>query len=251
MQPSTSPSLLQLIRSDVSQLHAVWMSVLFPRQRNPSTVTGRWSPDTVSEHLAYDPWFGLGIGAVLLLYPILLGGYITRYYAHRLDTVANRVGVRGVVAVTVIVWGSLSVVAHYQFGASGFTAVLSASFVAVLSASGATLVSQTGGRGRSVVIAYPLAVTAFCLPPVVAALYSPTIAGVVFPTSTSVAVWLLNTVLTVGGVNTMLRSAFQLQGVGYVGMWFGLAFPIGWILGGMMLLASTIRPSTSSTTTTL
>ncbi|MDX1745502.1 MAG: hypothetical protein R3324_06155, partial [Halobacteriales archaeon] len=84
---------------------------------------------------------------------------------------------------------------------------------------------------------------AFFLPPVVAALYSPSLAEVVFPRSQVLAIWLLDTVLAVGGINEFLRARFELVGLAYVGMWFGLAVPIGWALGLLVTLANLVRPT--------
>ena len=84
--------------------------------------------------------------------------------------------------------------------------------------------------------------TALSLPPVVAALYSPTVASVVFPSSQSLAVWLLDTVLSVGGLDVLLRRQFDLRGVAYVAMWFALAVPLGWFFGLFVTLADIVRP---------
>jgi hypothetical protein len=92
-------------------------------------------------------------------------------------------------------------------------------------------------------LAYPFGVTALFLPPVVAALYSPSLGEIVFPRSDLVAVWLLDNVLDVYGLNTYLRTRFDLVGLTYVGMWFGLAIPVGWFLGLLVTLADLVRPT--------
>jgi hypothetical protein len=103
------------------------------------------------------------------------------------------------------------------------------------------------GRASTVVLAYPLGVTAIFLPPVVASLYSPTLASVVFPSSESLAVWLLNNVLAVGGLAAFIRASFELQGLAHVGMWFLLAVPTGWFLGALATLATGVRRSRETT----
>lgn len=68
---------------------------------------------------------------------------------------------------------------------------------------------------------------AVSLPPVVAALYSPSLAGVVFPRSETLAIWLLDNVLTYRNLNALLRQRFDLVGVAYVVMWGNPRCPWG------------------------
>jgi hypothetical protein len=53
-------------------------------------------------------------------------------------------------------------------------------------------------------------------------------------------------VLYVGGLNTLIRRNFELEGLAYVGMWFGLAVPVGWFIGLVVSLADLVRPSGQS-----
>jgi len=81
------------------------------------------------------------------------------------------------------------------------------------------------------------------LPPVVAALYSPTLATVVFPRSETLAIWLLDNALTYRNLNTLLRQRFELAGFAYVAMWGGFAVPVGWAFGVLVTLANLVRPT--------
>jgi len=56
-------------------------------------------------------------------------------------------------------------------------------------------------------------------------------------------VLLLENPLSVAGVAEFLRSRFTLVGFAYVGMWFGLAVPVGWLLGLLVTLADFVRPA--------
>lgn len=103
--------------------------------------------------------------------------------------------------------------------------------------------SKWDGRPVTVLLAYPFGVTAVFLPPVVAALYSETLASVVFSRSDVLAIWILDSLLAFGGLNTYLRETFELVGIAYVGMWFGIAIPVGWALGLVVSLADLFRPS--------
>ncbi|MFC4359972.1 hypothetical protein ACFO0N_18650 [Halobium salinum] len=243
----TSPGVLGGVRVDIGRLHATWMELLFPRQLNPSRVLGRWQPETAPQKVGYYLWAALGLPLVLVGYPLLLLGFMTRFYAEKLNTATARLGTVGVVLASVVVWGALTAVTYLRqlqgsFSIEGVLAVLAASVVATLAAVLAVAFSRVGGRGVSVLFAYPAGVTALFLPPVVAALYSQTLAGIIFPNSVSLAIWLLDNVLSVGGIAEILRAQFDLKGFAYVGMWFGIAVPVGWALGLVVTLADVIRP---------
>jgi uncharacterized membrane protein (DUF485 family) len=230
------------IRIDVARLHATWMELFFPRQLNPSSVLGRWKPESAGQKLGYYAWAAIGLPLVLVGYPLLLLGFATRFYAKKLDSATTRLGIVGVVALAAVTWGLLTVAAWVrQFSFDGIVAVGAAGAVATVSAGLAYVLSRRGGRWTSVLLAYPAVMTALFLPPVVAALYSPALAGVLTG-STELAIWILDNVLTVGGLNEIIRARFTLQGPAYVLMWFGIAVPLGWLLGAVVALANLVRP---------
>lgn len=238
----SSPGLIGAIRIDVTRLHETWMEVLFPRQLDPGHVLGKWKPETGVQKAGYYFWAAIGLPLVLIGYPLLLIGYGTRFYAGKLDSAATRLGIIGAVLVSVVVWGALSVVAQFQLETEGFLAVVAASVVATFAAGLAVFFSKIGGRATSVLLAYPSAMTALFLPPVVAALFEPTLGDVIFPQSEELAIWLLDSVFDVGGANEWLRENFTLEGAAYVLMWLGISVPIGWFLGGLVAFANIIRP---------
>ena len=249
-----SPGLIGAIRIDLTRLHETWMEVVFPRQLDPGHVLGKWKPETGVQTAGYYLWAAFGLPLVLIGYPLLLVGYGTRFYAVKLDSAATRLGILGAVLVSVVVWGVLSAVASYQFGtvgtvslnAEGFLAVVAASVVATVSAVLAVLFSRVGGRGTSVLLAYPAAMTALFLPPVVAALFEPTLQETIFPWSEDLAIGILDGPLSVGGLNEIIREQFTLEGTGYVLMWLSLSVPLGWFLGGLVAFANIIRPKDGS-----
>ncbi|WP_458206061.1 hypothetical protein [Haladaptatus sp. NG-SE-30] len=203
---------------------------------------GKWTPQSTSGKMAYRVWGGVGAFVVALLYPFVLFGFAARYYTSRIDRTAASLGVLGVMLLSVVVWGGLAALARIRFTQEGFLAVLAAGGVATVAAVLAYLTSKYGGRITTVLFAYPFGMTALFLPPVVAALYSPTISAVVFPNSESIAVWLLDNVLAYGNVNDYLRTRYDLEGLAYVGMWFGIAVPLDWVLGVLVTLANLMRP---------
>jgi hypothetical protein len=85
-------------------------------------------------------------------------------------------------------------------------------------------------------------VTALLLPPVVAAFYSDAVGAVVFTQSRQIAIVLLNQVFQPIGLKELLESQFELQGFAFVLMWFGIAVPLGWLLGLVVTLANLTRP---------
>jgi len=242
---ATSPGTIGAIRIDLERLHAIWMSVLFPRQRESHSVLGKWRPETTLGIVKYRAWGAIGVPVLVVLYPLALLGFTTRFYARRIDRTAASIGLVGVVLVSILAWGLLTAVAQVRFDLQGFLAVAAAGVVATVSAVLARVFTR-GGRRRSVLVGYPFAVTALFLPPVVAALFSPTLAEVVLPSSYNLAWWILDNLLFVFGLNTIIRNTFDLRGVWYVAMWFVLAVPVGWFVGGLLALAELVRPTDES-----
>lgn len=249
-----SPGLIGAIRIDIIRLYETWMEVLFPRQLNPSQVLGKWKPETAPQKAGYYGWGALGLPLVLVGYPLLLVGFATRFYAAKFNTAATRLGILGVILVSVIVWGALSAVAHFQLSSAGFIAVFAASVVATFASGLAVFFSRVGGRITTVVLAYPAAMTALFLPPVVAAISYPPLGDIILPASYDFAAWMLSNPLSIGGLNEILRGAgdldtfgeeYGLPGLGYVLMWLSIAVPLGWGLGLLVALANLIRPKNS------
>lgn len=232
------------IRIDVRRLYDAWMELIFPRQRYPEhSVLGRWRPRRTRDRVLYRAWGLIGAPLVAVLYPFALLGFAVRFYARRFDSASARLGVVGVVLLAIVVWGALTVATYVRLSTDAVLAVGSASAVAVVSAGLAAFFTRRGGRVTTVLLAYPFGVTALLLPPVVAALYSPTLAEAVFPGSDSLAIWLLDNPLSAFGIGEFLRTNFDLVGVAYVLMWFGIAVPFGWILGLLVTLADVVRPT--------
>lgn len=232
------------IRLDLRRLHESWMELFFPRQRGGAhSVLGKWTPSTTAGRVAYHGWAGLGALAVTLLYPLVLVGFVLRFYTRRVDRAAASLGIVGVVGLSVVVWGGLTVVAHLQFSRRGFVAVAAATAVATLAAAAAVTFSRIGGRAMTIALAYPSAMTAIFLPPVVAALFSVTIGSVVLPESTELAIRLLDGPLATMGASEFLRDNYTLEGAAYVAMWFAIVVPVGWLLGCIVTLANLVRPS--------
>lgn len=237
------PGFAGAVRIDVERLHATWMELLFPRQLNPGRVLGKWRPTTGPQRVTYYFWALVGLPLVAVGYPLLLAGVVARFHARGLDSAGGRLGLAGVVLLSALGWGALTAVARLQLSVTGFYAVLAASLVATAAAALAVVCARIGGRATTVALAYPAATTALFLPPVAAALYSPAVADVVLPRSYALAVWLLDSVLAVGGLNDLLRARFDLEGVAYALMWVAIAVPAGWLLGSVVALADVVRPT--------
>jgi hypothetical protein len=234
------------IRIDLKRLHETWMELVYPRQRNASdTVLGTWTPDSQLGMVLYRLWSGLGVPVIALLYPLVLFGVVVRYQARRIDGTAARLGVIGVVLLSLVVWGGLTALARFQFDLSTgeLAAVAAAGGVATVSAALAVGTRSVGGRVTTVLLAYPFAVTAIFLPPVVAALYSTAAPQVAISVSDTLSRWLLFDVL--GRQNTVAQffiENFERQGLAYVLIWLGISVPLGWLLGGLVTLADLVRP---------
>lgn len=235
------------VQVDVRRLHDTWMELAFPRQRDAEhTVLGRWRPETTRGRITYKTWAAIGVPLIALFYPLAVLGFAVRFYTRKFDSAQARLGVVGVVLLAILAWGLLTVATYLHLSFQAVQAVAGASVVAVVSAGLAALFTQRGGRATTVILAYPFAVTAIFLPPVVAALYSPTLAEAVFPGSEQIAIYILDDVLPQlpGGeqASAYLRDNYELVGAAYALMWFGIAVPVGWILGILVSLADLIRP---------
>lgn len=237
------------IRFDLNRLHETWMEIVYPRQRDASdTVLGTWTPDSALGMALYRLWSALGVPVIAVVYPLVLCGVFVRYQTRRIDGTATRLGAVGVVLLSVLVWGALAALARYEPGSidlvsGGFTAVAVAGGVATVSAALAVAFRRVGGRGTTVALAYPFAMTAIFLPPVVAALYSTAVASVVIPASDSLSRWFLYEVLTVVGIAEFFIENFERQGFAYVVIWLAISFPLGWLLGLLVTLADLVRPT--------
>jgi len=229
---------------DLRRFHERWMGLVFPRQVGArGTVLGKWKPSTAGERAGYLAWAAVGAVVVGVLYPLALFGAVLRFSTRRVDDTATRLGALGVVVTMLVAWGGLSLLARSRFTVRGFLAVAAAGVVATVAAVLALAFRRVGGRATTVAVAYPLAATALFLPPVVAALYSPAVAGVVLPTSQSLALWLLNGPLSWVGLAGPLQSTFRLVGFAYLAMWFAIAVPLGWATGSLVTLADLVRPT--------
>ncbi|ELY95851.1 hypothetical protein [Natrialba taiwanensis] len=232
------------IRADLTQLHGAWMELVFPRQRGRGhSVMGKWQPETLPQKSTYYLWSVLGTIGLLVMYPLTVLGFATRYYAAKLDSTRTRLGIVGVTGIALLVWGTLTVVAHLQLPMEETVAIAAASAVATVSTALAAGFSKAGGRFVSVLLAYPFAMTALFLPPVVAALVTPSLEGAILEPSYEFAAWALDNVLHVGGLNEFLRSNYELEGAAYAAMWVGISFPLGWFFGSVVALANLVRPS--------
>jgi len=230
------------IRIDVVALHESWMQLVFPRQRGRAhSVLGKWKPTSTADKIKYRTWAAMGVPLIAVLYPLALLGFAARFYTRRIDSGVTRIGALGVLLVGVVVWGALTALARVQFSTEGFLAVAAASVTAIVASLLAYGFLRVGGRGTTVLFAYPFAMTAIFLPPVVAALYSPTVANAVLPGSLDLATWFLDNVAP-GRLAAFLRTQYDLEGVAYVIMWFAIAVPVGWLLGIVVTLADVVRP---------
>ena len=239
------------VKTDLQRLHGAWMELVFPRQRGRGhSVMGKWEPETLPQTIAYRLWSAVGTIGLLLLYPLTVLGFATRYYAAKLDSTRTRLGIVGVTLIALVgwglltlAWGVMSYMEQVDIPIASVLAVAAASGVAVVSTALAAACAKFGGRGLTVALAYPFAMTSLFLPPVVAALVTPALEPYVLEPSYDFAAWMLANPLSIGGINEYLWANYELEGAAYAAMWFGLSFPLGWFFGVVVALANLVRPS--------
>jgi hypothetical protein len=249
MSGGTGNGVANAVQFDLKRMHETWMETIYPRQRSSEgTVLGKWTPEGGLSLVLYRLWSVLGVPVVAVVYPFVLLGYFFRFQTRRLNTTALSIGFAGVVGLFVVLWGALAVLAKFQFSgafdAGGVTAIAAACVVGILSAALSFGAWRLGGRVTTVLFAYPFAMTAIFLPPVVAGLYSEAVGSVVLSGSDSLQDWLLaNGPAAIDEVKTYLIRNFDLEGFSYVLMWFGISVPLGWLLGLVVTLADFVRPT--------
>jgi hypothetical protein len=238
----TESDLVAAVRADFFRLLTAWRELLFSMHSANHPVRNQWRPRTTRDRLAFWVWSVLGTVLIVAVYPFAVIGFWIRYVTRRLNHVATGLGLLAIVAAAAVAWSALTALAWGSFPAAGFKAVLTASAVATVSAGLAWGTARAGGRRVTLLAAYPFAVAAIFLPPVTAALFSPTLGAIILPSSTSLAEWILDNILVVGDLSGVIRQQFDLSGIAFVGMWSGLAVPIGWGLGLLVTFANAVRP---------
>jgi len=249
MAAGNERGLADAIRFDVRLMHETWMEVVYPRQRGAEdTVLGKWKPQETHKVALYRLWSAVGVPVVALVYPLVLLGYFVRFQTRRINVTANRLGLVGVVVLFVLLWGGLAALVAFQFSgrfdAGGVTAIAAAAGVAVLSAALSYGFWRLGGRVTTVVLAYPFAVTAIFLPPVVAALFSVALQGVIIDPVDGFITWVMVDVglNQVGPMETLVER-YDRQPHHHAVIWFAVSIPVGWFLGTVVTLADLIRPT--------
>lgn len=246
MSVGNEPGIVGGIQIDLKRLHETWMEIVYPRQRGAAdTVLGKWTPNSTGQMALYRLWSALGVPLVAFIYPLVLLGAVIRFQTRRIDGTATRLGVAGVVLLSLLVWGGLTALARFRLdmATGGVVAIAAASAVATLSAALALGTRRVGGRGTTVFLSYPFAMTAIFLPPVVAALFSPAIAELVLPGSRGFANVLLDNLARPVGLYDFFTENFSIEGVGYALLWLGISVPLGWVLGLLVTLADLVRPA--------
>jgi len=247
MSVGTEPGLVEAIQYDVRVMHETWMEIFFPRQRNAeNTVLGKWKPDTTREVITYRLWYYVGVPIVGIVYPLVLLGYFFRYQTRKINVTAAKLGFFGVVLLFTLLWGGLTALVYFELAdtldleAGAVTGIAAASAVAVVSAALSYIFWRIDGRFTTVLLAYPFAITAIFLPPVVAALFYEPLGAVIIDNGDDLFRWLFQ----VGpeALTDPLGERFDRQEYHHAIIWFLVSFPVGWVLGLLVTLADLIRP---------
>jgi hypothetical protein len=245
MAARNEQGLADAIKYDVRVLHETWMEMLFPRQRNAeNTVLGKWKPEETSAVISYKLWYGFGIPIISILYPLVLFGYFFRYQVRKLNVTAARLGFFGVVIVFALLWGGLTALVYFELQSAldegAVVGIGAASAVAIVSSALSFGFSRLGGRGTTVFLAYPFAMTALFLPPVVAALFWDPLGSVIIEEGDDFFSWAFDT--GPEALTEPLGERFDRQAYHHAIIWFIVSFPVGWVLGFLVTLADLIRP---------
>lgn len=228
--------------SDARILHNYWMDMLYKRHTDPHPVVGKYRPEEKIELAVYHIWSVIGIGFVMLAYPISYVGILTKIYC--VDKVTGFVESHGIVKSLIllgVLWTTLSGLSYLFQPTETTYAVVASSVVAMVSAIVSYLCYVTGDNRIKVALGYPAAYTAILLPPVVFSVLSPIFGESILELTTDIAVYLQNTVAKPIGLRQFFSDNFDLVGISYVILWLNFSFVLGWITGIPVQLAKIIR----------
>lgn len=245
MSVATEQGLVDAIKYDVRVMHETWMEVFFPRQRGAEdTVLGKWKPEQPREVVTYNLWYYVGVPVVGIVYPLVLMGYFFRYQTRKINVTAARLGFFGVVLLFTLLWGGLTALVYFELSgaleAGAVEGIAAASAVAVVSSALAYIFWRVDGRFTTVFLAYPFAITAIFLPPVVAALFYEPLGEVIIGQGDDLFRWMFQT--GPEAVTDPLGERFDREEHHHAIIWFIVSFPVGWLLGLLVTLADLIRP---------
>lgn len=245
MAAGNEQGLVDAIKYDVRVMHETWMEMLFPRQRGAEgTVLGKWKPDQTGEVITYKLWHWVGIPIISVLYPLVLLGYFFRYQTRKINLTAARLGFFGVVLMFTLLWGGLTALVYFQLQGiledGAFVGIAAASTVAVVASALSYIFWRLGGRFVTVLLAYPFAMTALFLPPVVAALFYEPLGEVIIGQGDDLFRWVFQS--GPSSIMEPLGEQFDRQEYHHAIIWFAVSFPVGWVLGFLVTLADLIRP---------
>lgn len=106
-----------------------------------------------------------------------------------------------------------------------------AGVVFMFTATGWLSIHDRVGPRLQLLVVYPLGTLVVLLPPIAAALVSPSFDSAMQSFTTQLAIFLLDNVLALVGLDTFLRRTFDLQGAGFFLMWVGIIVVVGWGVG--------------------
>ena len=149
--------------------------------------------------------------------------------------------VRAVVAVCCLLWLAILNPWVISVLAEVFVVLVVGGSVFAVSVGALLVLYDHRTPARTVLVMYPLGIGAVVLSLVAAGLVSPAFNAHLRAGTTVLAVWLLDNVLAVGGLNDLLRRQFQLEGAGFFLMWLAIDVVVGWVVGGSALAAEHVR----------
>lgn len=219
------------IRRDINTVHSYWMSTMFDDQKQPHPVAGKKIPTGKVQTSIYLIWSILGYPVSAIGYLLAVVGNILKIFVDRIVSKADDWGISSVFLLALLMWLSVGIAVFYFYQQEDAIAFAISSTVGLLSLVISFVAREIGSAKTTVMVAYPTAYTAVFLPPVSAALIVPEIASTVFPLSTDVANYILNSVIVFDSIEDSLRSTFNLIGFSHLILWTAISITLGWSTG--------------------
>lgn len=209
------------------------------------TVLLEWAFEFLTDVLYLGIWTGYYIGFVIAAFGVLVivAGILSTQQDQSVELLKKLIKTRWFQWLVIITVLSAVVVSNpllVRFVVEVTLIVLVGGSILALTGGSAYLIYRRADTPLAVLALYPLLIAILLLPPAGVALVLPSLTAPFQEASRLVAMWILDNVLTVGGLNDIIRQSFRLEGANYFLMWVAIDVALGWIAGGVFLVKRAI-----------
>lgn len=221
------------------------------RSLQTETLLLEWAFGLLTDLLYVVVWAGYYVGLAIVVSGVglIVAGTVSTQQDRSMALLKRLIGQRWFQLTLALVFASGVVAANpllVRLVVEGLLVLVVGGSILGVTAGSALYIYERADTPLAVLALYPLLISVGLLPPAGVMLALPALRGWFQSASLRLAIWLLDYVLAVGGLNALIRRSFQIQGH-YFHMWVAIALTLGWLLGGAVLLkrAVVIRTNAS------